>query len=204
MIVRRSFPLDRTSVAASRRFVVDALKGVPDDVRESAELMMSELATNAVVHAGTGFEVGIERTATLFRVDVTDVGGGDPQPQSPSISEPHGRGLQIVRQLSDDWGVLENPDQSSKTVWYAVRLDPESTTAGDDRVPERRQGRQTGAPTSQVGSRQALTGDDHSGGTDGGRTRALGRRHALGAALGLMERPRCRRSGGLAGPSSRG
>ena len=123
MIVRRSFGLDRTSVAASRRFVVDALNDLPDDIRESAELMMSELATNAVVHAGTGFEVCIERTATFLRVDVTDVGHGEPRLRAPSVSEPHGRGLQIVKQLSDQWGSLEDADHSSKTVWYLVRLD---------------------------------------------------------------------------------
>lgn len=205
MIVRRSFGLDRTSVGASRRFVVNALKDLPDDIRESAELMMSELATNAVVHAGTGFEVCIERTAARLRVDVTDVGRGEPQLRSPSVSEPHGRGLQIVKQLSDEWGSLENTDHSSKSVWYVVRLDPESISEREDRVSERQQNRETAVRSGRVEAQHAWTGEDHSGPSDDGRTRALGRRHAQGAALGLIKplpsRRSCRRAG-RSGPGS--
>jgi anti-sigma regulatory factor (Ser/Thr protein kinase) len=192
VIVRRSFGLDRTSVAASRRFVVDALDGLPDDVRESAELMMSELATNAVVHAGTGFEVCIERTATFLRVDVTDVGHGEPRLRSPSMSEPHGRGLQIVKELSDQWGSLEDADHSGKTVWFLVRLDPGSIAEREGRTSERLRDRTTGDRSGQVEPQHAQAAEDHSGPGDGGRTRAFGHRHARGRTLGSIK-PRCRR-----------
>ena len=200
MIVRRSFGLDRTSVAASRRFVVDALNDLPDDIRESAELMMSELATNAVVHAGTGFEVCIERTATFLRVDVTDVGHGEPRLRAPSVSEPHGRGLQIVKQLSDQWGSLEDADHSSKTVWYLVRLDSGPISEREERTSERQRGRASGDRSGQVEPQHAQSIEDHSGpgpGTgDAGRTRAFGHRHARGRASGstspLPRRRRCR------------
>ena len=62
MTLRRSFSVDPTSVAASRRFVGDALTDLPSDIQEAAVLMVSELATNAIVHATTGFEVTIDRT----------------------------------------------------------------------------------------------------------------------------------------------
>jgi anti-sigma regulatory factor (Ser/Thr protein kinase) len=211
VIVRRSFGPDRTSVAASRRFVVDALNDLPDDIRESAELMMSELATNAVVHAGTGFEVRIERTATFLRVDVTDVGHGEPRLRSPSVSEPHGRGLQIVKQLSDQWGSIEDPDHSGKTVWYLVRLDPGSISEREERTSERQRGRASGDRSGQVEPQHAQAAQDHSGpGTgDAGRTRAFGHGHARGRALGSIKplpgRRRCRlgrRSGSGLSPAS--
>ena len=201
MIVRRSFGLDRTSVAASRRFVVDALKDLPDDIRDSAELMMSELATNAVIHAGTGFEVCIERTASLLRVDVTDVGRGEPRLRSPSVNEPHGRGLQIVKQLSDEWGALDDGDHSSKTVWFVVRLDPESMSEREDSTSERRESTGTDHRSGRVEPQHAGASEDHSGRGDDGRTRALGHRHARGAGLSLIKRRPNRRSCRPAGRS---
>jgi anti-sigma regulatory factor (Ser/Thr protein kinase) len=124
MTARRSFGWDRASVAASRKFLTDTLADLPDDLRESAVLMMSELATNAVVHANTGFVVSVERTSAQVRVEVTDIGKGEPKLRTPSASEPHGRGLRIVKELSDEWGMVEDDDRSGKTVWYVVRLDP--------------------------------------------------------------------------------
>ncbi len=116
-------------------------------------LMMSELATNAIVHAATGFEVGIDRSADWLRIAVTDVGGGQPELHAPSSSDPHGRGLQIVKELSDEWGMIDNENHSGKTVWCAVRLD--------------RTGPSEGEPTS--------TGEDARGRTDRRRGRPVRR-----------------------------
>lgn len=149
MTVRHSFGLNRQSVAASRQFVGEAVTDLPDEVREAAILMISELATNAIVHAATGFEVAIDRSAEWLRIAVTDVGGGDPELQSPSPSDPHGRGLQIVQELSDEWGMIDNEDHSGKTVWYAVRLhrtDPPEDVATSTKVARRRTGRRLGRP----------------------------------------------------------
>ncbi len=139
MTIRRSFGLNRKSVAASRQFVLDAVTDLPDELREAAILMMSELATNAIVHAATGFEVSIDRSADWLRIAVTDVGGGEPELRSPPSSDPHGRGLRIVDELSDEWGMADNEDGSGKTVWCAVRLDrtgpsEEMATAASEEV----------------------------------------------------------------------
>ena len=50
----------------------------------------------------------------------------------PSVSEPHGRGLQIVRELSDEWGITESADDRGKTVWYEVRVGPARLLDSDD------------------------------------------------------------------------
>jgi len=86
--------------------------------------MVSELTTNPIVHAVTGFEVSVARTDSSLRVEVTDLGGGKPELRTPSAAEPRGRGLQIVKALSDRWGVIEMTGKRGKTVWFAVRLNP--------------------------------------------------------------------------------
>ncbi len=156
MTVRRSFGLDRVSVGASRKFVAETLADLPEDIRESAVLMMSELATNAVVHTLTGFEVCIDRSATQVRVEVADVGEGEPRLRSPSSSEPHGRGLRIVEELSDQWGMVESDDHAGKSVWFAVRLDPASASGAEVAASEGRRRRAVVADRREAGARVRL------------------------------------------------
>lgn len=105
--MRRScdFPLDPLSVGAARRFAVEALGEVSDEVLEAVQLMVSELATNSIRHARTGFELVVDRRPEAVRVEVTDLAGGVPEIQSPGPMDPTGRGLAIVEMFSDSWGV---------------------------------------------------------------------------------------------------
>jgi anti-sigma regulatory factor (Ser/Thr protein kinase) len=131
MTMRRSFALNRRSVAASRQFVLAAIPNQSDELREAAILMVSELATNAIVHAATGFEVSVDLSADALTIGVTDMGAGEPELRSPPASDEHGRGLLIVQELSDEWGMFDNQDHSGKTVWCTVRL------AGEDQSERR-------------------------------------------------------------------
>jgi anti-sigma regulatory factor (Ser/Thr protein kinase)/dienelactone hydrolase len=118
MMRARRFPGKGESVTAARRFVRDVLRGQPDERIEVVELMTSELATNCVRHARTGFELAIELDAGYVRVEARDTGQGRPKLRSPAPSEPTGRGLRIVEALCDSWGVT--PGASGKTVWFTV------------------------------------------------------------------------------------
>jgi anti-sigma regulatory factor (Ser/Thr protein kinase) len=123
-----SFPFDPRSVPGARRFVRDALGRLPQETIEVAELMVSELATNCIRHAGTGFDLSV-RTGEEIRVEVTDVGRGTPRVLTPGPEEPSGRGLRIVEGLSARWGVSERPE--GKTVWFTLRTPaPEPSSAG--------------------------------------------------------------------------
>ena len=126
----RRFTADSESVRHSRAFVIDTLVDAPSDIQASIAMMVSELATNAFIHGGSGFEVTIERTQEFIRVEVRDEGIGAPALQSPGPSEPHGRGLQIVMKLSSEWGISREPEQAGKTVWFKV------STLGDGHVDE--------------------------------------------------------------------
>ena len=128
------------SVGNARRFVSQAIADLPGELQDSANLMVSELATNALVHASSGFIVSIDRSDAAVTISVTDRGDGTPAIQSPSSSEPHGRGLRIVEALSDDWGITSTAG-TGKTVWFRMSL--RSTSVG-------RQQADTAAATNQV------------------------------------------------------
>ena len=122
MNARRTFADSEESVRESRRFVSDLIADLPSDVQDAVALMVSELATNALIHAMTGFEVRVERTAGDLRVSVTDKGDGVPSARSPGPSEPHGRGLLIVNELADEWGTNRAFADAGTTVWFRLRL----------------------------------------------------------------------------------
>jgi serine/threonine-protein kinase RsbW len=128
-----TFPNAPLSVTRARRFVTDALADVAPTTRETAEILVSEVATNCVRHTSSDFSVRIETTGPRIRVDVSDQGTGTPKLRSPSASEPSGRGLRIVDLLSDRWGVLSSPSAAGKTVWFEIadttqgRREPRST-----------------------------------------------------------------------------
>lgn len=125
------FPCERRSVPAARHFTRQALASWPERVIDAAELMVSELATNCVRHAHSTFEIAIETSEQQIKVAVTDTGEGEPVLLSPSPLDPSGRGLRIVRELANAWGVVASPH--GKTVWFTL---PEKT--GDERAHGRR------------------------------------------------------------------
>ncbi len=129
----RTFPAERHSVPAARRFATDALRDTPAEVRQAVELMVSELATNGVRHAQTGFEVAILRSPSEIRVEVTDRGTGIPQMRSPTPDEPTGRGLRIVDLLAERWGV-DDASAHGKTVWFVVDVSAADTAPAEPGV----------------------------------------------------------------------
>jgi anti-sigma regulatory factor (Ser/Thr protein kinase) len=174
----QSFQHHPASVAAARRFATEALRGLPWDVVQSVELMVSELATNCVRHTDSGFDLAIAVGADEVRVKATDRAAGTPTMRSPEPTDAHGRGLLIVDMLASDWGVQQSHDVG-KTVWFTV-----STTAGAiddsasgrvDRTPPPR--RQPATSTTRPTSYTPLRGQLH--------------RHAVGA---LGQRPARRSS----------
>jgi anti-sigma regulatory factor (Ser/Thr protein kinase) len=108
--------------AAARRYVRETLAGLPRDVVEAVTLMVSELATNCVRHANTDFTLSIEQTGRQVRVDIADTGTGQVTRQDPEPADVSGRGLSIVEQLSDTWGVREFVDGEGKSVWFMLNL----------------------------------------------------------------------------------
>ncbi len=121
MTDEQTFPSTPPSVTAARRYVVQRLGDVPPHLREAIAVMVSELATNSVQHARSDFLVRVKRGDDRVRVEVSDLGSGEPALRSPQPREVAGRGLRIVGALSDDWGVTVTPP-AGKLVWFTVQL----------------------------------------------------------------------------------
>ena len=112
------------SIPRARRFVDQAL---PETCwADEVTLLVSELASNAVRHAGTPFTVGLGCDGSVVRVEVSDGSSALPEPSVPPLEAVTGRGLMIVDALATRWGV--EPTPTGKTVWFEVAC---RTTAGD-------------------------------------------------------------------------
>jgi anti-sigma regulatory factor (Ser/Thr protein kinase) len=114
-----SLPGEVASVPAARRFTLDALHAMglirTDEV---AELLVSEVATNAVVHACSPLRVSVWCREGRPRVEVRD---DDPTPPHEVHADPlacGGRGMMLVDTLSSAWGV--NRNTRGKTVWFEL------------------------------------------------------------------------------------
>lgn len=117
----------RGAVARARDFARQALHdwgwlpAAGGDQRAAAEdvlLVVSELVTNACLHAEGPEELRLRCNAKVLRLEVTDLGAGAPAPRTPHrAGRPGGHGMFIVQRLCLDWGVVRNPDGTGKTVW---------------------------------------------------------------------------------------
>lgn len=128
MIAEQQFESTATSVAAARRFVGAAMGTVPSSVLAAVSVMISELASNAVMHAKTPFDVRVETDQSdakgTIRIEVRDRGAGFPEPVvPPPRQDRHGRGLFIVKSLADEWGITDVRDEPGKVVWFQVTYD---------------------------------------------------------------------------------
>ncbi|WP_432093027.1 ATP-binding protein [Streptomyces sp. bgisy100] len=98
--------------------------GGPDQA-DVAELLISELVTNALVHTDSGAEVTavlvqgrVARTANRLRVEVRDFVPRRPAVRKPGSEATGGRGLVLVESLADSWGV--QPQGPGKVVWFEL------------------------------------------------------------------------------------
>jgi anti-sigma regulatory factor (Ser/Thr protein kinase) len=112
-------------VTAARHWARDELAAVcPSAVVADAELCISELATNAVEHANTAYEVRLRETGGWLHISVVDDDVGvDPYEMQPSVPSPEanaGRGLLIVAALAGRYGTTREGDR--KVVWCALAI----------------------------------------------------------------------------------
>jgi anti-sigma regulatory factor (Ser/Thr protein kinase) len=110
-------------VAVARRFVVDTLarwEAIGD--RETVVLLVSELVSNAVVHAQTNFTVTLRYDRRLLTVEVQDGSRRMPARSDVPPAATSGRGLHMVDLLAHDWGVRSLPD--GKVTWFTLSFRP--------------------------------------------------------------------------------
>jgi anti-sigma regulatory factor (Ser/Thr protein kinase) len=118
-------PAERASPGRARHLVVAALErwGLDDALVGDAALVLSELATNAVVHAGSRLSVAVRVEDPTLRVAVQDA-----SPLAAGVSGEReliariGHGLGLIDELSTRWGVESTPD--GKVVWAELPCGP--------------------------------------------------------------------------------
>lgn len=115
-------PNDLSSVSVARRFVREKLSewGV-DEPSDDAQLVVSELAANALTHADSSYRVRIINTGPALRIEVEDGGVGTPEPQPLTETEEHGRGLHLVGALAASWG-MDAGETGGKRVWAELAI----------------------------------------------------------------------------------
>lgn len=117
--VSRRLPPVPASVPEARRLVRDLLVTAGrDDLEDTAALLVSEIVTNALLHAGTPIHVAARLEGRQLRVEVADGSLHLPVPRRYGSTAGTGRGLLMVEQLVDDWGVQRQVD--GKVVWFTL------------------------------------------------------------------------------------
>jgi anti-sigma regulatory factor (Ser/Thr protein kinase) len=120
--VSEDFSAERTAPGEARRFFADVLQqhGYGGAMLDDAQLVLSELATNAVAHARSPFSVVARFQESGVRLSVRDSSPRVPTMRDAGPMASSGRGLQLVAALALDWGVEVTPDDG-KTVWAELR-----------------------------------------------------------------------------------
>jgi anti-anti-sigma factor len=123
-VTRRDvIPPDRHAPALARAAVAEFCEDNDVVVGDAAQLIASELVTNAVVHAGTPIELTLRLATPLLHIAVRD--GGDGHVRIPDIvheSSVSGRGLLLVDAMATAWGSVI--PERGKVVWATVRVRP--------------------------------------------------------------------------------
>jgi PAS domain S-box-containing protein len=98
-----------------RRVLDDAGRA---DLVAPAQLLVSEVVTNALMHSGTPIDVSMAASADGVLVEVGDGSVHIPRPRRYAATASTGRGLALLEQTADSWGVV--PGVRGKTVWFQL------------------------------------------------------------------------------------
>jgi anti-sigma regulatory factor (Ser/Thr protein kinase) len=113
-----------SSIRTARRFLADAVSDLdlhPETV-SVAELALSEIVTNAVVHGQPPIDVYVDATSSHLRVTVVDAEPAEPRADETRLDATGGRGLAIVAAVAGRWGCEADPTSGGKRVWFAVAI----------------------------------------------------------------------------------
>jgi len=125
---------DPASARAARQHVARVLEAGPlSDLVDTASLLVSEIVTNALLHAGTEIELSCTVERGSLCVQVRDSSTVAPSPRHYETAAMTGRGLGMVELLATEWGV--DADERGKTVWFLL-MGPDAEPVHRDEAPE--------------------------------------------------------------------
>ena len=118
---RADFAPHPESVKIARRWVASHLNGRHPGVTDTAELLTSEVVTNAIVHGTGEVCVVLTRQPDSLLIEVTDAGTlGTPTIRDSGMNGESGRGLMLVDALATKWNTEELPN--GRLVWFQLSI----------------------------------------------------------------------------------
>jgi anti-sigma regulatory factor (Ser/Thr protein kinase) len=120
------------AVTAARLALSELDSAVESSIAFDIRLLVSELVTNSVKHAGVteddSIMLDVSRQGEVMRVEVRDSGPGfERPPAAPPDDADEGWGLFLVEQLADEWGV----DSDRRAVWFQIDCTKRGDESGD-------------------------------------------------------------------------
>ena len=107
---------DVASCSTARRFVRETLAQAADDLRANALLLISEVVTNAVLHARGPVTVEVQQKGGAYRIAVSDRSKAAPTEKGYRTDDATGRGLQLLECVAAAWGWERT--STGKVVWF--------------------------------------------------------------------------------------
>jgi anti-sigma regulatory factor (Ser/Thr protein kinase) len=119
-----SLPVDNRAPAAARALISGLLPGTPGELEATANLLVSELASNVVRHSGLTeddlLSVSAESDADRLRVTVCSAGPGVRRPSAADADPLEGGwGLFLVDRMAHRWGIAGD---EQTCVWFEIDL----------------------------------------------------------------------------------
>jgi anti-sigma regulatory factor (Ser/Thr protein kinase) len=113
---------DVRAVHQARSFTRGTLDtwALPTSLARDAILLVSEMVTNAIVHGRAPIHLRLRHAREHLLVEVDDTATAVPRKLRPTANDVHGRGLQLVAMMADEWGT--RPIHDGKSVWCALAL----------------------------------------------------------------------------------
>lgn len=119
--VSTRFEAEVSSVPLAREFVRRLLADWgAGHLFDAASLIVTELATNAVLHAASPYTVLVTHADEVLRIEVADGDEGTPEPQPFSADAETGRGIVLVSAVSSSWGIDSHPH--GKVTWAELSV----------------------------------------------------------------------------------
>lgn len=114
-------PLRDESAAEVRDYILRLSDHVDDEMLDDLRLLVNELVTNSIQHAphdGGLVSVVVALEPDRVRVEVADQGNGfSPPTKEPTLEQTSGRGLYLVEQIADRWGLSSD---GRTLVWFEL------------------------------------------------------------------------------------
>jgi hypothetical protein len=136
MTVRIVLPPESASVPQARRFVADQLADLSRETVDVARLLVSEIVTNAVLHAGTELTLTLDRGESTVQVQIEDANPLLPVVRSHGPDAGTGRGLHVLDHLATRWGTSEI--DGGKIVWFEIPTTAQDAGTQDSGAPDPR------------------------------------------------------------------